>query len=155
MSIRFKNTYNFNQHTNNNLKTDICQNWFRCICVCLALRDYNFDVNIKKKSHFTYNDLRLCKPKNILLWISVILFSDMSKSCIFNAPSNAFGSIPVIWLRRKSNFTKFGKRPNNPSDLMRPNSLSLSNLRKKEKNACMYEIVNSGEQIVRSFVCID
>lgn len=76
----------------------------------------------------TYNAFRLWRPKNILLCISAILFSDNSKSCIFDAPSNAFCSIPVIWLRRKSNFTKFGRRPNKPSDLMRPSSLSLSNL---------------------------
>lgn len=77
---------------------------------------------------YTYNAFRLWRPKNILLCISAILFSDNSKSCIFDAPSNAFCSIPLIWLRRKSNFTKFGRRPNKPSDLMRPSSLSLSNL---------------------------
>ncbi len=79
----------------------------------------------------TYNAFKLWRPRNILLCISAILFSDNSKSCIFDAPSNAFCSIPVIWLRRKSNFTKFGRRPNKPSDLMRPSSLSLSNLYSK------------------------
>lgn len=83
-------------------------------------------------SMWTYSDFKLCNPRNILLWISVILFSDINKSWIFDAPSNAFGSMPVIWLRRKSNRTKFDKRPNKPSDLMRPNSLSFNNLNWKK-----------------------
>lgn len=122
----------FIRFTKHNFQCTQFENWIQpelilCVCNCAlaSFQDCNFP-------NFTYNDLRLCKPKNILLWISVILFSDMSKSCIFNAPSNAFGSMPVIWLRRKSNFTKFGKRPNSPSDLMRPNSLSLSNLKWSE-----------------------
>lgn len=50
----------------------------------------------KKITKNTYNDFKLCKPENILLWISATLFSDKSKSCIFEAPSKVFGSMPVI-----------------------------------------------------------
>lgn len=96
--------------------------WFVVVVVVVVMQIY------LPNAIDTYNDFKLCKPKNILLWISAILFSDKSKSCIFDAPSNAFCSMPVIWLRRKSSFTKFGRRPNNPSDLMRPSSLSFSNL---------------------------
>lgn len=68
------------------------ENWIQPeLILCVSVQ-----AIVRFNSNFTYNDLRLCKPKNILLWISVILFSDMSKSCIFNAPSNAFGSMPVI-----------------------------------------------------------
>lgn len=43
-------------------------------------------------------------------------------------PSKAFCSMPVMWFLRKSSFCKFGSRPNSPSDLIRPISLSFSNL---------------------------
>lgn len=53
-------------------------------------------------------------------------------SVILEAPSNAFSSMPVIWFRLRSNFTKLGNRPNNPSERIRPNSLSCNNLKIKQ-----------------------
>jgi hypothetical protein len=87
----------------------------------------------------TYNDFKLCNPMNIRLWTSVNLFSLKSKSWIFEAPSNACDSMPVIWLRRKSNLIRFGNLPKSPSDRIRPSWLSLRRLnickkKKKDKN---------------------
>lgn len=89
---------------------------------------YNYEAANMMLMLNTHKDFKLCRPMNILLWISVILFSDMRRSWTLDAPSKAFCSMPVIRFRRKSNLTKCGKRPNRPSDLIRVNSLSLSNL---------------------------
>lgn len=98
---------------------------------------------------FSESTLRLWSPKNILLWISNNLFSDSNlnkqrcythlnicylhnsyNSDILDAPSKEFSSIPVIWFLLKSNFTRFGNLPNNPSDFIRPSSLSCKRLKK-------------------------
>lgn len=60
--------------------------------------------------------------------ISLILFSPSCNSWMWDAPSKALGSMPVSWLRFNSSFTKCGRRPKRPSELMRPSSLSLSKL---------------------------
>lgn len=81
-----------------------------------------------------YRDFNWCKPRNILFDISLILFSTNCRSRIREAPSKALSSIVTMWLRLSSSLTKWGKRPNNPSDLMRVNSLSLSRLRMYSNN---------------------
>lgn len=78
----------------------------------------------------TYRVFNWCRPKNILLETSLILFSANCRSCMWEAPSKAFASIPLIWFRLKSSFTKWGNRPNSPSDVMRPNSLSFNSLKR-------------------------
>lgn len=80
---------------------------------------------------WTYRVFSWCSPRNILFEISFILFSPNCKSCMRDAPSKAFGSMPVSWLRFSSSLTRCGNRPNRPSELMRPNSLSLSKLWKQ------------------------
>lgn len=80
---------------------------------------------------FTHSVFSWCSPRNILFEISLILFSPNCRSCMRDAPSKAFGSMPVSWLRFSSSLTKCGRRPNNPSELMRPSSLSLSSLKRE------------------------
>lgn len=79
----------------------------------------------------THSVFSWCSPRNILFEISLILFSPNCRSCMRDAPSKAFGSMPVSWLRFSSSLTKCGRRPNNPSELMRPSSLSLSSLKRE------------------------
>lgn len=78
-----------------------------------------------------YFPIEICKTK---LYAKILrpVFMDCIltyNSDMREAPSKEFSSIPVIWLRLKSNFNKFGNLPNRPSEFIRPSSLSCNNLR--------------------------